>query len=176
MLLTTFASSMKGRPAVSEPMTPTLTEGRSPRRSAGNPFSAGQIDDFAKLLQVVEIPFPVRPDGKDVHAVFSDIVNFLTLVFLDDDLVGIARGPDRFDALHQVVIGVHLTPFQVELVGGDTHDEPVAEFLGPPEQVDVSLMQQVVCSVCDDFFHFEAVLIALCRRRLATMRRPEKAT
>ena len=119
----------------------------------GDALRAGQIDHLAVLAEVVEMAFPVGAHGEDVDIVLLDVVDFLTHIVLDDDLIGQARGPDGLNALEHVVADVELATLAIEIVVGDSHDEVVAQRLRPPQQVDVALVQQVVSAVSDDFFH-----------------------
>ena len=45
----------------------------------------------AVLVQVIEVPAPVRPDGEDIHVVVADIIDFLAVVLLGYHLIGNAR-------------------------------------------------------------------------------------
>ena len=120
---------------------------------AADAFGAGQIDDLAVFVEVVELAYPVAADGEDIDIVLLDIVDLLTEVVLDDDFVGIACGLDGLDSLEDVVAHVELAATAVEAVAGDTDDEIVAQLLGSAEEVDVSLMQEVVGAVGNDSCH-----------------------
>ena len=116
-------------------------------------FGAGQIDDLAGFVEVVELAYPVAADGEDVDIVLLDIVDLLTEVVLDDDFVGVACGLDGFDSLEDVVAHVELAATAVEAVAGDTDNEIIAQLLGTAKKVDVSLMQEVVGAVGNDSCH-----------------------
>ena len=119
----------------------------------GDSLRAGQVDHLAVFAEVVEVALPVGAHGEDVDVVFLDVVDLLAHIVLDDDLVGQARGLHGLHALEHVVAHVELAALAVEIVVGDAHDEVVAQFLSPPQQVDVALVQEVVGAVSDDFLH-----------------------
>ena len=116
-------------------------------------FGAGQIDDLAVFVEVVELALPIAADGEDVDIVLLDVVDLLTEVILDDDFVGVACGLDGFDTLEDVVADIELAATTIEAVAGDSDDEIVAQLLGSAKEVDVSLMQEVVGAVGNDFDH-----------------------
>ncbi len=120
---------------------------------ATDAFGAGQIDDLAVFVEVVELALPIAADGEDVDIVLLDVVDLLTEVVLNDDFVGVACGLDGLDTLEDVVAHIELAATTVEAVAGDSDDEIVAQLLGSAEEVDVSLMQEVVGAVGNDFDH-----------------------
>ena len=56
--------------------------------SAGYPFGSRKVYYLAVLFQIIEIPGPVRTDCEDIDSVFLDIIYLLSLIFLDDNLIG----------------------------------------------------------------------------------------
>ena len=121
--------------------------------STRNAFRTRKIDYLAVLIQVVELPYPVRADGEDIDIVLLDIINLLAGVVLNDNLVGKTRCLDSFDPFQDIVSDIELATSLVKAIGSHTDDQVIAKFLRPPQQVDMPLMQQVVCSVSDDFYH-----------------------
>lgn len=134
--------------------------------SAGDAFRTRKVDNLAILIQVIELPYPVRSDGEDIDIVFLDIINLLAGVVLNDNLVGKTRCLDSFDPLQDVVTDIEFATSLVKAIGSHTDDQVIAKFLRPPQQVDMSLMQQVVCSVSDDFYHRRCFILSpLCSPR-----------
>ena len=52
------------------------------------------------LDQIVKLASPVRTYGKDIYVQSLDVVNLLSLVFLDDDFIGNACGTHGFPFGH----------------------------------------------------------------------------
>ena len=119
----------------------------------GNPFCARQIDHLTELVEVVELPLPVGADGEDIDVIFLYVVNLLTYIIFDDDLVGQSCRLDGLHSFQYVVAYVEFAAVTVEAVVGDTHDEVVAQCLGTAQQIDMTLVQQVVSSVGYYFLH-----------------------
>ena len=105
------------------------------------------------LVEVVEMPNPVRTHGEDIDVVFLYVVYLLPEIILDDDLVGDTRGFDRLNAFQHIVLHVELAAQAVEIIVRHTHDEVIAQCLGTFQQVDMPLVKQVVSTICDYFFH-----------------------
>ena len=115
---------------------------------------AGEIDHFtAFLAQEVEFALPVVADDKGVDVVFVHVAALLVLVLLRNDQIDIADGFQQRLALlvGEVALLVLLVP--VEFIGGKAHDQIIPQRLGSFEQVDVSVVQQIKCAVCDNSFH-----------------------
>lgn len=129
--------------------------------SAGDAFRTRKVDNLAILIQVIELPYPVRSDGEDIDIVLLDIINLLAYIVLDDDLVSISRRLHGLNALQDIVPGVEFPTSLVERVTRNPDDQVITQLFRPPQQVDMPLMQQVVCSVCDDFYHI-SILYLLC--------------
>ena len=132
---------------------PQLRTGLGTELGAGDTLGAGQIDDLAIFFQIVEMALPVAADGEDVDIVFLDVVDLLTEIVFDDNLIGITGGPDGFDALKHVVTDVELAALAVETVVGDTDNQVVAQGFGAPQKIEVPLMEQIVSAVGNDFLH-----------------------
>ena len=120
---------------------------------AGNALCAIEVHYLAVLVQVIEVPAPVRPDSEDIHIVVADIIDFLAVVFLGYHLIGNAEGLHGLDAVHQRLLHINLAAVFVEVRGSDAHDQVVAQLLRPAQQVYVSVVQQVERAVGDDFLH-----------------------
>ena len=121
--------------------------------STRNAFRTRKIDYLTILIQVVELPYPVRADGEDIDIVLLDIINLLAYIVLDDDFVSIPRRFHGLNAFQDIIPGVEFPTSLVERVTRNPDDQVITQLFRPPQQVDMPLMQQVVCSVCDDFYH-----------------------
>ena len=73
---------------------------------AGDSLGARKIDHLAVLVQIVELPHPVGPDGKDIHIILLDIINLLPHIVLDDHLIGIPGRLHGLNALKDIVTDV----------------------------------------------------------------------
>ena len=111
---------------------------------------AWQIDHLAVLFEIVEVAFPVRSYGEDIHVVFLDVVDLLPFVLLDDHLIDVARLLDRLDTFHHAVPCVHLPALKIEVVSGHPHNQPITKLLCPAQQIDMPLMQYIKGTVGDD--------------------------
>ena len=120
---------------------------------AGNALRTIEVHDLAVLVQVIEVPAPVRPDSEDIHVIVADVIDLLAVVLLRYHLVGDAEGLHGLDAVHQRLLHVDLAAVLVEVRGGNAHDQVVAQLLCPAQQVYMSVVQQVERAVGDDFLH-----------------------
>ena len=114
---------------------------------------SGQIDHVAVGLQEVKLTGPVISHHKGVYVVFFDIGYFLLPVLLWDHQVHIADGFQHGFALFVGEVAFFLLFLPVELVRGQAHNQVIPQGLGPAEQVDVTLVEQIEGSVGDDAFH-----------------------
>ena len=124
-----------------------------PQLSAGHALGAIEIHHLAILLQVVELPDPVGAHRENIHSKPLDIINFLPLILFHNNLIGDTESLHGLDAFHQGLFDIDFPTGAVESVGGNAHNQVVAQLLGPLQQADMSVMQQIVSSVCDYFFH-----------------------
>lgn len=124
-----------------------------PKLRTGHAFRSVKVNHFTIFIQIIKFSTPIGTDGKDIHMIAANIVNFLTLVLLDDNFVRQAGGPHALDALHQGLLHIDLAPGLVEILGGHAHDQVIAQRLGPLKQADMAVMQQIIGSVCDYFRH-----------------------
>ena len=120
---------------------------------AGNALRAVEVHYLAVLVQVIEVPAPVRPDSEDIHVVVADVVDFLAVVLLRYHLIGDTEGLYGLDAIHQRLLHIDLAAILVEVRGSDAYDQVVAQLFCPAQQVYVSVVQQVERAVGDDFLH-----------------------
>ena len=121
--------------------------------STRDAFRTRKIDYFTVLIQVVELPYPVRADGEDIDIVLLNIINLLAHIVLDDDFVSISRRLHGLNAFQDIVPGVEFPTSLVERVTRNPDNQVITQLFRPPQQVDMPLMQQVICSVSDDFYH-----------------------
>lgn len=89
---------------------------------AGDALGARKIDYLAVLVQIVELPHPIGPDGKDIHVILLDIINLLPHIILDDDLIGISSCLHGLYALQDIVPDIELSSPPVEAIARYTDD------------------------------------------------------
>ena len=114
---------------------------------AGNTLGARKIDHLAVLVQIVELPYPVGPDGKDIHVILLNIIDLLPHIVLDDHLIGIPGRLHGLDALQDIVPDIELPPSAVKAIARHPDDQIIAEFLRPSKEVNVTLVKEVVGAV-----------------------------
>jgi len=54
---------------------------------AGNILRSLQINNITVILQIIKLASPVRTHYKNINIILDDIADFLTLIFLDDNLI-----------------------------------------------------------------------------------------
>lgn len=135
------------------------------RADLGSPWKIDDFDPF--FFQKVELPFPVISDHEGVDRIF-DYVGFLLLpaVFGYYE-VDIANCLEQHLALFIGEIALLLFLLPVEFVGRERDHEIIAMLLGSSEQVDVTVMQQVECSIGNNAFH--ASLDSIMLREIITL-------
>ena len=52
-----------------------------------------------------------------------------------------------------IVADIQFASGAVKTVIRNTDDEIIPQFPGTPEKIDMTLMEKIICSVCDDFLH-----------------------
>ena len=114
-----------------------------------------QIHHLAIFVQVVEFSFPVGTNSKYIHIIFLDIIYFLSEVVFDDYFICQPCCFYRFHAFKHVVSHIQLSTVAVEVIIGNTYNKIVSQSLSPFQQVYMSLVEQVVCAVSDNFFHIK---------------------
>lgn len=122
---------------------------------AGDALGARKIDHLAVLVQIVELPHPVRPDGEDIHIILLDIIDLLPHIVLDDDLIGISGSFDGLDTFQDIVPDIEFSTSPVKAVARHTDNQIIAEFLRAAKEVDVTLVEEVVGAVSYYFSHGE---------------------
>src|SRR5699024_5450634 len=113
---------------------------------------AREVDHLALPLEEVELPFPVVSDDEGVDVVARNVVRLLLPGRLRDHEVD---EPDRLEHPPALLPGVvaALALARVELVGGERHYQVVAKRSCTPEQLDVSVVEQIVGAVRDHSLH-----------------------
>ena len=92
------------------------------------------------VVEIVELALPVGSYGEYVDTKPLDVVYLLTLVLLNNNLVGKSGGLHSLNSLHKRLLHVNLATLAVERVGRHSNDEIVAKSLGSLQQSDVSIM------------------------------------
>ena len=82
------------------------------------------------------------------------VIDFLTYIVFYDYQVGKACLLYGLHALKNVVAHVEFASVTVETVARNAYNQVVAQSLGSPQQVDMTLVKQIVCAVCYYFSHF----------------------
>ena len=77
--------------------------GAGAKHRGADTTGTGKIDHLTVFAEVVKLAYPIRTHGKNIHTVFFNIGNFLTLVFFHDDLVSDAGLANVFDTLCQMI-------------------------------------------------------------------------
>ena len=72
-------------------------------------MSSGKINDLSEFIKIVKVPFPIRTDGKYVYTVFLYIVDFLTYIVLNDNLISKPRGLYGFDSFQNIVADIEFS-------------------------------------------------------------------
>ena len=102
-----------------------------PQLRARNALRPVQIHNLAELGKIIEVATPVGPDGKHVNVEPLDVVNLLTFIFLDDNLIRKTRFTNVLDSLRQRLGYVDFSTHLVETVGRHTDDKVIAQRLRP---------------------------------------------
>ena len=68
--------------------------------------------------------------------------------------IGITGGLNNLDVLEYIFVPTEFSSPPVEAVARHTDNEVIAELFCPAKEVDVTLMEEVVGAVCDDFGHW----------------------
>ena len=134
-----------------------------PDLRAGNALGARKIDYLAILIEIIKLSDPIGSDRENIDIISSDIVDLLSFIFLNDDLV---RKTGRFDCgntFNEGLLVVDLPSGFVIVVACDADDQIVAERLCPFQKANMPVMQQVICTVCNNLDHETLFLSQICK-------------
>ncbi len=92
------------------------------QHSTTDSFCPWQIDNLAELIKVIEFPFPVRTNRKDINIIFLYVVYLLTNIVLDNDLVCQSSSPHSLYTFQDIVAHIQLASVTVEVIVGDTYN------------------------------------------------------
>ena len=119
----------------------------------GNPLRAGQIDHTAVIVEIVELSYPIRTDGENIHLIFPDIINLLSFVLLHNHHIGDAERFYRFHPLDQRLLNVDLPARFIKVIRSNPDYKVIAQRFRALQKPYVTVMQQVKCPVSDYFYH-----------------------
>ena len=120
-----------------------------PQHCAGDVPRSLQVNHPAIILQIIKISHPVGTNGKNIDIIFFDIVKFLPLGLLDDNLIGKPGLSHIFDARQQGIYYIQLSPGPVVGLRGHAHDQVISQRLRPLKQPVMPFMEKVECAVCN---------------------------
>ena len=107
---------------------------------AGDTTCTIQINNLTISIEIIKLAFPVRPYRKDIHIQAFDIINLLSLIFLDDDFVGQSCGTHCFNTLHKRLLDIDFTSLTIEDIRSDTHYQIITQSFGSLQEADVTIM------------------------------------
>ena len=87
-----------------------------------NALRTRQINDLTELFQIVKLTFPVRTYSENIHIILLDIINFLSYIVFNNDLIGIASSFNCFYTLQDIIADIQLSSITIKTVVGDTHN------------------------------------------------------
>ena len=129
----------------------------------GNILGTFQVNDVTVILQIVKFTSPVRSNDKNINVIFDNIVNFLTLVFLNNDLICQSCPSDIFNSFDQTVSDVQLPTFNIVALTGNADNEIISKGFCPFNNIIMTLMKQIKSAIRDYFFHvFPLYLPCIC--------------
>ena len=121
--------------------------------SARNALRPGHVDHLAVGVQMIEFALPIVADHQDVHAVAADVRDLLPQVLFHDDLVRETGLLDAPDALRQRLMHRQFSTPEIVILARHAHDQVVSVRPRALQNIQMSVMEHVKCSVSDDFFH-----------------------
>ena len=83
---------------------------------------------------------PIGPHGENVNSETSDVIDFLTFVLLDDNLISKASRSNALDSLIYGLTHVDFAPCLVKTISRHTNNEIVTKFLCSLKKPDVPTM------------------------------------
>ena len=124
-----------------------------PNLCTGNILGSWKISHFTIVLQIIEFPFPVRTDHQNVNIIFNNIVDLLSLIFLNNNLVCQPCPAHILDSLQQAVLYIQFSPLNIITLTGHTNDQIIAQLFCPFDNIVMTLMKKIKGPVSNDFFH-----------------------
>ena len=121
---------------------------------AGNILGPFQINHLAVVLKIIKLPAPVRSDNQKVNIILGDIAEFLSLIFLYNDLICKTCFPDILNPFQEAVLNIQLTAFNIITLAGDSHDQIISQLSCPLQNIIMSLMEQIKSTISNDSFHY----------------------
>ena len=129
---------------------------------------------------MVEFALPVGANCENIHAVLSDVGDFLPLIFLGNNQVGNARLLNGMHTLGKRLMHIQFAPHAVEVVRGHTNNQVISQGLRTAQKSLVPVMEHVIRAIrYNDFLTVSHGLslrhCAHCRDSLLRFRRRKTA-
>ena len=125
----------------------------TPYLSTGDAFRAIEVDNFTIIIQIIEMSTPIRTNCKNINVITLNIIDFLALVLLNDNLVSKPRGSHAFHTLGKRLLYVDLSARAVKIVSSNTNNQIIAKLTSSLQKTNMTIVEHVVRTVCNYFHH-----------------------
>ena len=96
---------------------------------------------------------PIGSNSKNVDTVSLNIIDFLTLIFLDNNFIGKPSGAHRFHSLGKGLLNVNFSASAIKIVCSNAYNQIIAKLSSPFQKSNMTIMKHIVRTVCNDFHH-----------------------
>ena len=122
--------------------------------AAANFRRARQVYHFDSFVfEEVKFAFPVVADHECIYVILVHVGFLLFPAFFRNYEVYVSYRLDEGLTLLVCEVAFLLLGIPVEFIGGYRDDQVISKGFGSSQEIDVSVVEQIVCAVCDDSFH-----------------------
>ena len=121
--------------------------------AAGNILGPFQINYITVVLKVIEFPSPVRSYHQDINIILNDVIDLLSLIFFNDDLICQPRPSHILDSLNEAVPHIEFAPLNVKALTCDTYDQIITKCFCSFDNIVVAFMKKIKSAICDYSLH-----------------------
>ena len=119
----------------------------------GNILGPFQINYITVVLKVIEFPSPVRSYHQDINIILNDVIDLLSLIFFNDDLICQPRPSHILDSLNEAVPHIEFAPLNVKALTCDTYDQIITKCFCSFDNIVVAFMKKIKSAICDYSLH-----------------------
>ena len=96
------------------------------RTDTFRPWEIYYVTIFFEILEFAE---PVSPNGKDINIVLQNIINFLTDILFDYDIISKSGSLNRLNTFKYVITYIKFAAVTIKTVGCNTNNQIISESL-----------------------------------------------
>src|SRR5574344_2158231 len=97
--------------------------------------------------------FPVTSDCENVNVILLYVINFLTDIVLNNNFISKTSRLNSLNTFKHVIANIQLSTAHIKAITSNSNNKIITQFLCPAKKIYMSLMQEIICAISDNFFH-----------------------